>query len=252
VISAESWVLIWFLLILVGLMILQRRLHFEIQACLLLITRREDLSLAIFSILFFPGVFLHEVSHYITARLLGVKAIRMSLLPEVTSGRRLRLGYVETVRTDFVRDSLIGLAPVASGALIISIILYRLLDSPARPGDLAITTLSEIFLRLSIATQEPDFWLWFYVIFVISSTMFPSASDRRAWLPLLAVAVLVVLAGLSLGIGPWLSANLLPAVVAFIRILTGVFAVITLTHLGLWFPAWILRRLLSGYVRIET
>ncbi|MCX6037710.1 MAG: hypothetical protein NTW99_07430, partial [Chloroflexi bacterium] len=31
----------------------------------------------------------------------------------------------------------------------------------------------------------PDFWLWFYLTFTISSTMMPSQSDRHAWLPLI-------------------------------------------------------------------
>ena len=249
-IGAEAWILIWFFLILVGLMVLQRRLHFEIQACLLLITRREDLSLAIFSILFFPGVFLHEVSHYLMARLLGVKAMRLSLLPEVIPGGRLRLGYVETARTDILRDSFIGLAPVVSGGLIISIILYRLLNSSGGLWEFRSANLADILPRFAAASRQPDFWLWFYVIFVISSTMFPSASDRRGWLPVLAIASLLVLAGLLLGIGPWLEVNLLPGVLSFVQICTAVFGIISLTHLGLWLPFWIFRRLLSGYVRI--
>jgi hypothetical protein len=37
----------------------------------------------------------------------------------------------------------------------------------------------------------PDAWLWLYLLFAVSNSMLPSASDRRAWLPVLAVMAIV-------------------------------------------------------------
>ena len=101
-----------YLLILLGpLFILQRSLHRETQAIFLLLTRRTELAIILFSLLFFPGILLHESSHYLTARLLGVRTGKFSLVPRVQPGGRLQLGYVETASSDWLRDALIGAAP---------------------------------------------------------------------------------------------------------------------------------------------
>src|SRR5512139_1205122 len=99
--------LMWLLLILGPLLFVQRRLHRETQAVLLLITRHKEISLALFSLLFFPGVLLHELSHYVTARIFGVRTGRFSLLPTPLPDGRLRLGFVETASVDFIRDAII-------------------------------------------------------------------------------------------------------------------------------------------------
>jgi hypothetical protein len=112
--------LLWFLLSLVPLVFLQRLLHREIQAVFLITTRHPALTVGLFSMIFFPGVLLHELSHFLVARLLGVRTGGFSLLPQVLPDGRLILGYVETARTDVVRDSLIGAAPLIAGGLFIA------------------------------------------------------------------------------------------------------------------------------------
>src|SRR5512143_2626739 len=97
------------------LLFAQRWLHREVQWVFLLITRSPSVSVGLFSLLFFPGVLLHELSHFLMARLLGVRAGRFSLLPSVVEGGKLRLGFVETAETDWVRDALIGAAPLITG-----------------------------------------------------------------------------------------------------------------------------------------
>ena len=87
---------------------LQRFLHREIQAVLLILSRSERFTITVFSIIFLPGVLLHELSHYCVALLLGIKAAHFSLVPQMLPDGRLQLGYVETVKTDIVRDSLVG------------------------------------------------------------------------------------------------------------------------------------------------
>src|SRR5512145_1583640 len=99
------------------LLFAQRWLHRETQLVFLLLTRSARLALGLFSLLFFPGVLLHELSHYLMARLLGVRTGRFSLLPELMPDGKLRLGFVETAETDIVRDALIGAAPLISGCI---------------------------------------------------------------------------------------------------------------------------------------
>jgi hypothetical protein len=57
--------LAWLLLMLGPLLLLQPVLHREIQAVFLLLTRRPALTIGLFSLIFFPGVLLHEGSHFV-------------------------------------------------------------------------------------------------------------------------------------------------------------------------------------------
>jgi len=173
----------WLVFFLVPLIIIQRLLHREIQLNLLLLTRRPDLCVIIFSLLFLPGVFLHETSHYLAARLMGVRTGRFSIIPRAMAGGKLQLGYVETVRwigcgidhrycAAVKRDGICGLCRTGPAAI------DRLVGTGE---DLSIAGAMEGLKQMQ---AQPDFWLWFYLVLTVSSMMFPSSSDRRSWLPL--------------------------------------------------------------------
>ena len=68
---------LWLILTMALLAWLQMRLHQEVQLFFLLITRNPKLAILLFSLVFLPGVFLHEISHYLTAKLLRVRTGRM-------------------------------------------------------------------------------------------------------------------------------------------------------------------------------
>jgi len=224
--------------------VVQRWLHGELQAVLLLLTRRPAAALGIFSLLFFPGVLLHETSHYVMARLLGVRTGRFSLVPKVMANGTLRLGFVETSVTDPLRDTLIGAAPLISGVLVMTILGLKPLGilpltEWVFKGDWA--TLASEVVKLP---ARPDFWLWFYLAFAVSSTMLPSASDRRAWWSIgLVVAVLALLAILP-GVSGWMMENLAPVVNRSLRGLAMIFAASGIIHLVLAPPTWLLKLLL--------
>jgi hypothetical protein len=242
----------WFLVGVIGLAFLQRRLHQEIQSVLFLITRRIDLALAIFSILFLPGVLLHEISHYLAARLLKVPVGRFSIIPRPLPGGRLRLGYVETAQTDFIRDALIGAAPLIAGSLFVAYAGLIHLDFSALWNQLSAGDFSTISSALSHTFSQPDFWIWFYVIFVVSSTMFPSETDRRAWRPIfLAIGIFLALIFIA-GFGPWLWDNLGSALLGMLHILSLIFILSALVHFFLWPPFWLLRSLLERIFRLKV
>ena len=108
------------LVLLFPLVFLQRGLHREFQAVFLIATRHETVTVWIFSLVFFPGVMLHELSHFLTAKLLGIKTGKFSLIPQAMPDGRLQLGYVETAQSDIVRDSIVGVAPLIAGCLFIA------------------------------------------------------------------------------------------------------------------------------------
>lgn len=243
--------LMWLLLALGPLLFVQRRLHREIQAVFLLITRHKEISLALFSLLFFPGVLLHELSHYVVARLLGVRTGRFSLLPTPMPDGRLRLGFVETASVDFIRDALIGAAPLISGGLFVAYAGIQRLKLTLLWDSLAYGKISLKEVLTTIPAQA-DFWLWFYLAFTVSSMMLPSASDRRAWLTLLlAVASLTAMAILG-GAGSWMVAHLAPKLNLVLQALSITFGISVFLHLALLLPMFGLRKLLSRLTGLEV
>lgn len=237
--------LIW-LAALVGLFLAaQRWLHRQIYAILLLLTRRPKLSLGLFSLLFFPGVFLHETSHFVMARLLQVRTGRFSLLPKAMSNGSLRLGYVETARADLIRDALIGTAPLLAGGTVVSLVGIYLLPVTPLFNLLSKGQWQLFWDALRQLPSQPDFWIWFYLVFTVSSTMLPSASDRRAWLPLgLVLGALIVLT-IAAGAGPWMAAHLAPALEALVETLVMALGLSLAVHLVLGLPVGLLAALIG-------
>jgi hypothetical protein len=157
-----------------------------------------DVVLWIFFALVLPGVVLHELSHWLMARLLRVPARLPSLGPGRSSSQRggkVTLGSVQTAKADPVRSSLIGLAPLLTGATVIFLIGTRVLGV----DELTSQGLDGVLAGLGDLLRVPDVWLWLYLIFAVSNAMLPSATDMQPVRPVLiflgivaAVAVIVV------------------------------------------------------------
>lgn len=112
--------------------------------------------------IFLPGTFVHEISHFLAALILIVPVGQIDLMPEVEN-EGIRLGKVSIGRTDFIRGSIIGLAPIIAGGGI-------------------------IFWAISFALLHLGTWwaivLTVYIIFEITHTMFSSKKDLFAVLEL--------------------------------------------------------------------
>jgi hypothetical protein len=234
--------LILFLLALVPLVFLQRLLHREIQAIFLIITRHDGVTIGLFSLIFFPGVFLHESSHFIAAKILGVKTGKFSLLPQAMPDGRLQMGYVETAHTDAVRDSIVGVAPLVMGCLFIALVATSKLHFFTLWEFLKAGQFQLFWMGLQILPTLSDFWLWFYLAFAVSSTMMPSASDRHAWQTIgLFAGGLLVLALLA-GAGPWMLTYLAPPLSAFFKSVAMILGFSVILHIVLLLPVYLLHR----------
>jgi hypothetical protein len=234
--------LILFLLTLLPLVFLQRLLHREIQAVFLIITRHEGVTIGLFSLIFFPGVFLHESSHFITAKILGVKTGKFSLLPQAMPDGRLQMGYVETARSDAIRDSIVGVAPLMVGCLFIALVATYKLHFFTLWEFLKAGQIQLFWMGLQILPTLSDFWLWFYLAFAVSSTMMPSASDRHAWRTIgLFAGGLLVLALLA-GAGPWMLTYLAPPLSAFFKSVAMILGISVILHIALLLPVYLLHR----------
>ncbi len=243
--------LFWFSATLVLLMLLQRLLHREIQAVFLILSRSPELTIALFSLLFLPGVLLHELSHFLVAVVLGVPTPRFSLIPQVMPNGRLQLGYVETARTDIVRDSLIGAAPLFAGGLVVAFVALTRLSLLPLWDALRSGQLGAFWSAAAVLPRQSDFPLWFYLLFTVSSTMLPSQSDRHAWLPLgLAILVLLGLAILA-GAGPWMLANLTPPLNSFLSATSVIFGLSAIVHAALIVPGFVLHILSARLTGVD-
>jgi hypothetical protein len=249
---AQSDGLAWFILTLLPLVFLQRLLHREIQAAFLILSRSPEFTIAIFFLIFLPGVLLHEFSHYLMAVILGVPAARFSLVPQMLPEGRLQLGYVETVKTDIIRDSLIGAAPLMTGGLVVAFLSVTRLELLPLWEVLRNGQLNLFWLGITLLPQIKDFPLWFYLVFTVSSTMLPSRSDRHAWLPL-GVTVLVLLAlAILAGAGPWMLANVAPLLNTFLRSSAIIFGLSAALHAVLILPIGSVHLLLARITGVDV
>ena len=188
--------IIWVIIALPVLLLMQRWIQTHLHGISLLLTGKPERAMYLYAFILFPGVLIHELSHWLTAKLLGVRTGSLSLLPRRGADGTLQLGYVEYYRSktlDPVRESLIGGAPLIVGTAVILLISYNIFSVP----DLAVAVQSgdmdTVVVALSDFFQTRLILLWIYLIFAISNAMMPSKSDRRAW-PAFVVAM-IILAG---------------------------------------------------------
>jgi len=235
----------WFIAMLVPLIFLQRLLHREIQAVFLILTRDVRLTIGIFQIIFLPGVFLHEASHFLMAKILRVRTGRFSVIPRALPDGRLQLGYVETAKSDILRDSLIGAAPLIFGTLFVVFAAVNRLQMDVLWETIKNGQFNLFWMGVGILPRIQDFYLWFYLVFTVSSTMTPSESDRHAWLELMiSVGVLFAIA-LLIGAGPWMLNNVAPLISNFFSSVAVIFGLSTLVHVILVLPIALIHKLLA-------
>lgn len=139
---------------------------------------------SLFILLFLPGTILHELSHYIVARLLLVRTGKLSVEPKYL-GQEIILGSVAIEKVDVYRRALIGVSPIIFG-------------------------LTVIFLTVHAAVYwdfNKNFYfivMFTYMIFVVANTMFSSKKDlegiRIVLVFLFTLAVLLYLLGLRVNL----------------------------------------------------
>jgi hypothetical protein len=222
----------------------QIKLHQEVMMVCLLIMRRESAANLLFFILFLPGILLHEGSHWVTAKILKVPVGDFSLKPKMLKDGRIQLGYVETAQTDWLRDTLIGAAPVIFGMLLIAWIAIGRFNIITAWQTFTSFELAPLWVILREIFQTPDFWIWFYLVFSMSSMMLPSPSDRRAWLPLALIVLIIFGLLLLAGAGSWMQSYLLPGLNSFMANVAMCFWISLGMHLILLVPIWILKLVL--------
>lgn len=137
-------------------------------------TRSRERASVLLGVVFLPGTFIHEMAHFMMALFTFVPVGRISLMPELQEGG-IKLGSVEIAKTDFLRGSLIGLAPLIVGS---SLVL----------GGISFVLSNESYAKWWIVL------ILVYFIFQITHTMFASKSDLRAVLELVVFLAIITAA----------------------------------------------------------
>ena len=196
-----------------------RWLGARIQRLVFMLTGNTMVALYVYFVLLLPGTLLHEWSHWLTARLLGVRTAGMTLRPQVGSGNKAQFGSVTIGRSDPVRESLIGVAPLLIGsAAVLAIASWRF--GPLSP---TLSSLELVQDFLSALMRAPDAWIWLYVMLAISNAMLPSASDRASWHWAALIIALIVAGAYLLGIWEQIPATALAPLQRGAVYLAGVF-----------------------------
>lgn len=195
---------IWVVVALLVLIVMQRWIHAHLHGLSLLITGRPQWAVALYAIVLFPGVLLHEVSHWLMATLLWVRTGSMSLIPRLKPDGSVQLGYVEYYKGNTlgpVRESLIGGAPLIAGTAVILLIGFRVFGVTSLAAAIQSGNVDNLTLALGDIFATNDILVWLYLLFAVSNAMLPSASDRRAWpaflLIMAALAAILFLLGIQ-------------------------------------------------------
>lgn len=175
---------IWVAVAIPILLLMQRWIHTHLHGIALLLTGQLERAVIFYAIVLLPGVLLHELSHWLSATLLGVRTGSFSVIPRLQSDGTVQLGYVEYYKgrnLGPIRESIIGGAPLLAGTAVILLIGLRIFNVTDLAAAIQSGQISTLSTALGSVFQANDFLLWLYLIFTVANGMMPSRSDRRAW-----------------------------------------------------------------------
>ena len=181
------WFILFCLLIII-LFFLARSFSKNLYLLFFYLTKDKQHVVSLLTWVFLPGTVIHELSHLLMAELLRVRTGELSFTPEIRENNEIKLGGLKMAKTDPLRHSLIGLAPVMVGIVTISFIshfyFFPLVQKtfliPIRPFNYH-QLIINWFLIFSFS----------FLIFNLSNTMFSSKKDLETILfPLIIAAVL--------------------------------------------------------------
>ncbi len=227
-----------------ALLALERYAHRLLQEVTLLVTGHRETAIFLYAIPLLPGVALHELSHAVMARLLNVQVRSFTLIPQRLKGGTVRLGAVEVLRTDMLRSSLIGGAPLLVGLIVLCLIGWTSFNGAGITGALEQGNLQKLLTLLIATTHATDALIWFYIIFAVANSMMPSSSDTQAWPPMVGLLTVIAGAALLLG-GADLVQTLKAPVTITLRWLAAALAITGFVDILVIVLLWVVARLLE-------
>ena len=172
---------------------LSGQLSIRTQLLVYHLTGSFDMATVAIFLLLMPGVFIHESSHWLVAKLLGLRTSRFRVWPK-RQKHGLGLGSVNVQVGGTWRDSAVGMAPLVVGSALLALVGAAVFESDLLLSQLEQGRLLAVVGGFFDALARPDGLVWAYALFVIGNSMMPSRSDRqplRTLLLYLAFAALI-------------------------------------------------------------
>ncbi len=234
-----------FAVTLVCLILLGRWVTRQVQTIGWLLTGNASVTMIGYYLLMFPGILLHELSHFVTARVLGIKVTAFSLGPRRRkNSNAVELGSVSVYSGGPIRDSLVGVAPFVAGTAVLLLVSYMVFDVGALGRIWDAQGWNGFFRTVRTLPQTPDFWLWLYLIFAVSNAMMPSAADRQPWLLAGVYVGGVILVAWVVGLFGSLSDTVWNNVLGALQVLTLAFLFTVLVNVVVGSLLWVVASLL--------
>lgn len=152
-------------------------------------TLSRFVSINFLSFIFLPGIIIHELSHLFMAVILFVPVGDMEFTPK-KSGDGVKLGSVEIGKTDPIRRSIIGFAPILVGLTIIVGAVYLF------SSNIAFFQKQDLYIFIIVTS------ILAYLLFAISNTMFASPRDMEGTVEILITLLIIFAAIYILGFRP--------------------------------------------------
>ncbi|MEZ4636504.1 MAG: hypothetical protein R2856_16350 [Caldilineaceae bacterium] len=181
-----------FAILLLILAWMSRQVGLLTQEIVYRITGSADLAMVVLFLLYLPGILIHEMSHWLMAKILGLKTGKFRVWPR-KKGQHIGMGSVSVSSGGAVVDSLVGLAPLIVGSALVAMVGSQVFQGNMLPtvwqgGDWWPNTQAWI----STIARQQDGFLWSYLLFTVANAMLPSSSDRE---PLRSLLLYIVVFG---------------------------------------------------------
>ncbi|WP_119072573.1 hypothetical protein [Aggregatilinea lenta] len=204
----------------------EKWIHSHLYGVGWLLTEDKQSATALYYLILFPGVFMHEVTQWLLAGAINVPTRRFMAWPEAQEDGTLRLDFVQIQKAGWFASALIGAIPFITGTALIWLISNQILNLERFFDSLSSGDLTVIGPALQQVGSTPDFYLWLYVLFAITNAMLPTPADRKGW-PLLIGLFAVCLGFLVLiGVGPRLYETFTGPVAHGLNLLTAAFSTV--------------------------
>ncbi len=153
----------------------ERWLHQHIFKVGWLLTNNFQITTILYYSLFLPGIVLHELCVWLLAGLLRVRAERAISFPAAQEIGELRLNFIRlSPQAGRIRTFIISLAPLAAGIFALWLLAEGVFRWGTALAPLDVGGIDALARALQTVVRTADFWLWFYLAFVIANTMFPA------------------------------------------------------------------------------
>lgn len=188
----------------IGLLYALRRiehwLHQHIFKVGWLVTKQYQTTTIVYYAFFLPGIFLHELVYWLVAGFLNIRADRAIAWPEKQEIGELKLNFIKlTKNVGQIPLAIISTAPLVVGLAAVAFIANNRMDFQGFIATISGGFLDDVTAAFTRLTAAPDFWIWIYLVFTISNTMWPDVSKLRGWRTILGglaiIAVILVIIG---------------------------------------------------------